>query len=76
MNEKVFGTGEVAKRLGIPRWKLTQLIELGKLPEASGKVEGRRLFSLADVEAVTGKYRELCQAKAEKEGLAKATLVG
>jgi hypothetical protein len=67
MSEKVFGSGEVAKQLGVPRWRLVQLIELGKLPEASAKLEGRRLISQADVEAVTGKYQELCQAKAEKE---------
>lgn len=75
MSDKVYGSGELAKHLGVPRWKLVQLIELGKLPEASAKLEGRRLFSLADVEAVTAKYQELCRAKAEKE-LAKAKLAG
>lgn len=67
MNERVFGSGEVARQLGIQRWRLTQLIELGKLPDASGHVEGRRLFSEADVAVIADKYRELCQAKAEKD---------
>lgn len=75
MSERVCGTGEVAKKLGITRWKLTQMIELGKLPDASNQIAGRRLFSDADVEAVTAKYREICQAKAEKE-LANARLAG
>ena len=75
MNEKVLGSGELAKQLGVPRWKLTQMIELGKLPEASGKLEGRRLFSAADVDAIVAKYLELAEAKAAKE-VAKAKLAG
>jgi DNA-binding transcriptional MerR regulator len=67
MSEKVFGSGEVAKQLGVPRWKLTQMIELGKLPEASAKLEGRRLFSAADVDAIVAKYLELAEEKAAKE---------
>lgn len=75
MNEKVLGSGEVAKQLGVPRWKLTQMIELGKLPEASGKLEGRRLFSPADVDAIVAKYLELAEEKAAKE-VAKTKLAG
>jgi DNA-binding transcriptional MerR regulator len=75
MNEKMFGSGEVAKQLGVPRWKLTQMIELGKLPEASGKLEGRRLFSPADVDAIVAKYLELAEAKAAKD-VARAQLGG
>ena len=75
MNEKVIGSGEVARQLGIQRWRLTQLIELGKLPDASGQVQGRRLFSEADVEAIIAKYLELADAKAAKE-VPKAKLAG
>ena len=44
--------GEVARQVGIDRWRLAYLIERGKLPPPSGEVPGRRLFSRADVEKI------------------------
>lgn len=44
--------GQVADRLGIPRWRLAYLIERRAVPGPSSKVPGRRLFSSEDVAAV------------------------
>ena len=50
--EQYVTIGEVAKRCGLPRWKLAYLIERGDLPEASLHVPGRRLFTESDVQKV------------------------
>jgi DNA-binding transcriptional MerR regulator len=48
----LFGSGEVAQQLGIPRWKLLYLIEKGDLPRPSQTIAGRRLFTQDDVLAI------------------------
>jgi hypothetical protein len=47
-----FTTGSVATQLGVPRWKLSYLIERGAVPGPSLNVPGRRLFSGDDVERI------------------------
>ena len=42
-------TGEVARILGIPRWRLAYLLEKGDLEEPKMSVPGRRLFSEEDI---------------------------
>ena len=44
--------GEVARQVGIDRWRLAYLIERGELPPPSTQVPGRRLFSPEDVEKI------------------------
>jgi DNA-binding transcriptional MerR regulator len=51
-HQKMLGTGEVARALGVPRWKLIYLIERDVVPDASFNVAGRRMFSEADVERI------------------------
>lgn len=50
MRSDVFKTtGEVARLLGIPRWKLSYLLDRGVLNEPELSVPGRRLFSEGDI---------------------------
>lgn len=48
--QSLFGSGEVAQRLGLPRWRLLYLIESGRLPGPNCRIPGRRLFSEEDVQ--------------------------
>jgi DNA-binding transcriptional MerR regulator len=59
--QEMYGTGEVAGILGIPRWRLLYLLERGVLPEATSSIAGRRLFTETDVERLRAALTE--QAK-------------
>ena len=50
MVEVLISSGEAAKRLDLPRWKLQYLIEKGDLPGPTHLVAGRRLFNSEDWE--------------------------
>ena len=52
-------SGEVARLVGIPRWKLIHLIETGILPDASFVVPGRRLFTDQDVKQIKVAIKQL-----------------
>jgi DNA-binding transcriptional MerR regulator len=52
MEQEVFGAGRVAREVGISRAQLLALIDRGRLPDVAMRVEGRRLFSPADVERI------------------------
>ena len=60
--------GEVAKKVGVDRWRLAYLIERGKLPPPSSKVPGRRLFSPENVERIR-KSLEQMRAQADDRKL-------
>jgi DNA-binding transcriptional MerR regulator len=49
---RLYGTGEVAALLGVPRWRLQYFIERGDVPGPSCILPGRRLFSDDDVNAI------------------------
>jgi hypothetical protein len=51
-------SGQVAARLGVPRWRLLYLIEKGVVPGPSVQVPGRRLFTPADVERIAQVFEE------------------
>jgi len=63
---KHFGSGQVAKLLGIPRWKLLALIDRGQLPEATHKLAGRRLFTATDVTLLQERLRGKTSRKEEQ----------
>ena len=44
--------GQLAREVGMSRWRLAYLIERGELPPPSAEVPGRRLFSPEDVEKI------------------------
>ena len=44
--------GQVARELGVPRWRLAYWLERGDLPQPTLAVPGRRLFSRSDVERI------------------------
>ena len=50
--ENLFGSGEVARRVSLPRWRLIYLIDKGELPGQSLKVPGRRLFTEDDIRRI------------------------
>ena len=50
MVEVLISSGEAARRLDLPRWKLQYLIEKGDLPGPTHLVAGRRLFNSEDWE--------------------------
>ena len=52
MKKKWFTSGEVADKVGEPRWRLAYLIEKRVLPGPSFQVPGRRLFTSADIEKI------------------------
>jgi len=52
MRKSVFTTGEVAQKVGMPRWRLQYLIEREEVPGPSFEVPGRRLFSVADIDNI------------------------
>jgi DNA-binding transcriptional MerR regulator len=65
--ESLVGTGTAAEVLGIKRHRLIALIDVGKLPEPTVRVPGRRLFSSEDIEAVR---KALSLLKVDKEEVA------
>ena len=48
----LIGTGELARKVDLPRARLIQLLDAGKLPDTTLTVAGRRLFRPADMRAV------------------------
>lgn len=51
MNDVLLGTGDVAKELEIPAYRLDYLLRVGRLPDRSVKVGGnRRLWTTDQVE--------------------------
>lgn len=46
----LMGTGEVARRLGLHRHRLIQLLDAGHLPDTRIFMAGRRVFREEDVE--------------------------
>ena len=52
MENKLIGSGDAAKLLGVKRWKLIQLLESGKLSEPTFKLPGRRLFTEDDIKSL------------------------
>jgi hypothetical protein len=52
MAKRWLTSGQVALRVGLPRWRLLYLIESGAVPGPSVQVPGRRLFAPADVERI------------------------
>lgn len=49
---EMYSSGQVARQLGMPRWRLQYLIERGDFPSPSQVVAGRRLFSSDDIVAM------------------------
>jgi hypothetical protein len=49
---ELYGSGEVAKQVDQPRWRLLYLIDRGVLPGPSHEVPGRRLFTPEDVKHI------------------------
>jgi hypothetical protein len=47
-----YSTGQAARLLGLPRWKLIYLIDRGDLPEPSVELPGRRVYTPADIDAL------------------------
>lgn len=56
--DRFYTSGEVATKVGIPRWRLLYLIEKDLLPGPSLTVPGRRLFTSEDVERIRRKLNE------------------
>jgi len=44
--------GQVAEKLGLPKWRLAHFIDRDVVPDASLRVPGRRLFSARDVAVI------------------------
>ena len=51
-DQVLYGSGAAAKSLGIPRWRLIQLIEHGQLPDAALQVSGRRAFTAEEIKVL------------------------
>jgi hypothetical protein len=49
---ELYGTGRVAREVRLGRARLLALLERGAIPDASHRLEGRRVFSEADLEKV------------------------
>lgn len=60
---RLFGSGEVARRLRMPRWKLLYLIDRGDLPGPHLQIAGRRLFTEDDI----GRLQDAVSAIASHE---------
>lgn len=56
--------GQVAREIGVPRWRLAYWLERGDLPQPTLTVPGRRLWSREDVERV----KSLLRVDGEAEG--------
>jgi hypothetical protein len=52
MEKHHFSTGEAARELGLPRWKLSYLVERGDVPAPSVALPGRWVFTQADIERI------------------------
>lgn len=52
MPNELIGSGAVARRVGLERWRLLYLLDSKQLPEPSFNVSGRRLFTAEDVRLI------------------------
>lgn len=51
MEETLMSTGEVAKALGIPHYRLEYLISIGAISDTARRVAGKRAWSETEVQA-------------------------
>ena len=49
---QLFSSGDVARRVDLPRWRLLYLVERGDLPGPTFAVPGRRLFTERDIQMI------------------------
>lgn len=59
----LFSIGEVARQLGVPRWRLAYLIERGALSGPTHEVPGRRLFSDEGINRLREELRQLAETQ-------------
>ena len=52
MPNELIGSGAVAQRVGLERWRLLYLLDSKQLPQPSFNVSGRRLFTAEDVRLI------------------------
>jgi len=50
MSERLYSTGDVARRLGIQRYQLEYLVETQQIPEPAVRVAGKRVWNEAEVQ--------------------------
>lgn len=50
--ERIFSTGEVAKRLGVPAYRITYAISTGQLEDASFRFLDKRCFTASEIERI------------------------
>jgi len=50
--ERIFSMGEVAKRLGVPAYRITYAMSTGQLRDASFRFLGKRCFTVLDIERI------------------------
>jgi len=50
-------TGEVARHVALPRWRLLYLLDRDLVPDASLRAAGRRLFTDADIADIVAALR-------------------
>ncbi len=50
MTEKFLSLGEVAKRLGVPPYRIAYAIVNGKVPDCENWMVGRRAFSESEIQ--------------------------
>jgi len=46
-------TGQLARLIGIPRYRLQYYIDTGQVPDSKYRVAGRRVFSNEEVQIIT-----------------------
>lgn len=64
MNEKLYSTSEVARRVGLKRYQLDYLLETEQVPEPSLRVAGRRVWSHQELDRVASVVYEREKRKA------------
>lgn len=57
MSQKLYSLGEVARFVNVPPYKIAYAISVGHLPDAQGRIAGKRAFSEDDVERVATHFR-------------------
>lgn len=51
MDEILMSTGEVAKALGVPHYRIEYLISIGAISDTARRVAGKRAWSESEVQA-------------------------
>ena len=63
--KKFYSTGEIAKQIGVGRWRVINLVDRGQYPEPM-RIGGKRIFTLNDLNKIRKFFAKGGSGESEK----------